>query len=86
MKIGETLTVEKIYNGWLHFIHLDNSVSDSSFEIALWDGSHNPTIHSIELKVWAPTKTDGTDAKYWADINMKLVKLVVVYLYIEKYQ
>ncbi|KPA12655.1 Type 1 secretion, target domain protein [Candidatus Magnetomorum sp. HK-1] len=66
---GDFFSVDKVKNGLLHFIHTNISIDDCSFDIAIKDKTHDSLIYTLDVKVWAPTRTDGTDARYWADMS-----------------
>ncbi|MEO5332812.1 MAG: type I secretion C-terminal target domain-containing protein [Magnetococcus sp. YQC-5] len=73
LKVGDTFSVEQVMNGFLHFVHTDNKIAETSFDVTVTNELKKSANFTLQLNVWSPTRTDGTEATYWADIDRDAV-------------
>ena len=68
---GDEFTYLDVRNAAIYFKHTDWKITDCSFFIALKDETQDnypEKTYTVEMMVRSPSRTDGTDARYWADL------------------
>ena len=66
---GSQFTQADIDAGLLVFVHEDVEAGPISFDLTVLDAESNETNATVDVAVFRPSKTDGSDAELWLDAD-----------------